>query len=303
MEQKTFRAGFIVIVGRSNVGKSTLMNALVGEKVAIVSDRAQTTRSLVRGILTEADRQIVFVDTPGMHRPRTRLGEYMMYATQQAMLGVDGAMAVFDADEPFLAGDKAVLDKLIQEGLPTVAVLNKIDRVEKPKLLEWMQRLSAYSIITDIVPVSALKQQNLDDLKDTLTQLLPEGDMLFDPDYYTDQPERVLVAELIREKALLALREEIPHGIGVEVLEMRTDADGVCNISANILCERDSHKGVIIGKQGSMLQRIGTQARKDIRAMLGQGVYLQLWVKVKQNWRDNPTVMRDLGYDKRDLVQ
>lgn len=300
-ENKLFKSGFVGILGRSNVGKSTLMNAIVGEKVAIVSDKAQTTRNAIRGILTTPEYQVVFVDTPGLHKARTRLGQYMVQAARQAVQGVDMALAVFDASEHFGYGDQGVMDTLVREDIPIIAVLNKIDKVDKQELLGWMERLGSYEQVKEILPISARKRQGIDTVLPAILKLLPQGEMLYPEEYYTDQSQRQIVAETIREKALNQLRQEIPHGIGVEILQMEADDQGKYTISANILCERDSHKGIIIGKQGAMLKTIGTHARREIRAMLGGPVFLELWVKVKEDWRDSPAVMRDLGYDRRML--
>ncbi|MDD3243625.1 MAG: GTPase Era [Eubacteriales bacterium] len=302
MSEPQFRAGFVALVGRSNVGKSTIINALVGEKVAIVSDRAQTTRNVIRGIVNGPEYQIVFVDTPGIHRPRTQLGKYMMYAADQAVMGVDVAMAVFDVSQKYGFGDQSVMDKLVRADVPVVVVLNKIDLVDKTELLSWMETLGKYDCVKDILPISAAKGQGMDTIIPTLLPHLPQGEALFDEELYTDQPMRQMAAEMIREKALWCLREEVPHGIGVEILEMREDEEtSGWYISANILCERESHKGIIIGKHGDTLKKIGTEARRDIRRMTGQPVYLELWVKVKESWRDSAAVMRDLGYDKKQL--
>ena len=297
-----YHFGFAAFVGRSNVGKSTLMNALVGEKVAIVSERPQTTRNIIRGVLNAPDGQVVFVDTPGLHVPRNRLSEYMVHAAHSAISGVDVLLAVFDVSAPMGAGDRAMMDLLAQEELPVIALLNKIDKIhDKTELLQRMQELQSYKCIQEIVPVSALRREGLDELLRTIIRFLPQGEAMFSQELYTDQSERFLVSEFIREKALRELREEIPHGIGVEILQMEEDEDERLVISANILCEKATHKGMIIGKQGSRLKRIGTQARRDIAHMMGIPVYLQLWVKVKPNWRDNLAVMRDLGYDQRHL--
>lgn len=296
-----FHSGFIALAGRSNAGKSTLLNALVGEKVAIVSDRPQTTRNIIRGVLTGEGFQMVFVDTPGMHKPRTRLGEYMVQSTKAALEGVDAVLAVFDVSEPMGIGDRAVLEAVQETGAQVVAVLNKIDKIEKPALLPRMVELSKLNYIKDIVPLSAKTGNGVDILKKVLLGMLPEGPMYFESDDYTDQPEYRIAAEIIREKAINLLRDEIPHGIGVEVLQMKPDEDGKLEIGANIYCEKASHKAIIIGKQGSTLKLIGTQARRELQGILGSGIYLQLWVKVKEGWRDDPAVMRDLGYDNRDL--
>jgi len=296
-----FHSGFIALAGRSNAGKSTLMNALVGEKVAIVSDRPQTTRNVIRGVLTGEGFQMVFIDTPGLHKPRTRLGEYMVRSAKAALEGVDAVLAVFDVSEPMGVGDRAVLDAVRESGAPAVAVLNKIDKIEKPELLPRMIELGKLDFIKEIVPISAKTGDGVDILRKVLLGFLPEGPMYFEGDDYTDQPEFRIAAEIIREKAINLLRDEIPHGIGVEILLMKQTEEGVLDISANIYIERATHKPIIIGRQGSTLKLIGTQARRELQGILGTGIYLQLWVKVKEGWRNDPSVMRDLGYDNRDV--
>jgi GTPase len=296
-----FYSGFITLTGRSNVGKSTILNALVGEKVAIVSDRPQTTRNTIRGVLNGEGYQMVFVDTPGLHKPRTRLGDYMVKSVRSALVGVDAVLAVFDASEPMGGGDRAVLESVKGSGVPVIAVLNKIDKIDKEKLLPRMVELGNLEYIKEIVPISALTGDGVELLKGILQKLMPEGPMYFDADTYTDQPEYKIAAEIIREKLINQLKEEIPHGIGVEVLQMKTEEDGKLNISANIYCDKASHKAIIIGKQGSMLKLIGTQARHELQGILGVSIYLELWIKVKEGWRDSPAAMKDLGYDSRDL--
>lgn len=296
-----FHSGFITLTGRSNAGKSTLLNALVGEKVAIVSDRPQTTRNTIRGVLTGEGYQMVFVDTPGLHKPRTRLGEYMVQSVRAALDGVDAVLAVFDVSEPMGAGDRAVLDSVKDVGVPVIVVLNKIDKIDKKELLPRMVELSKLPYVKDIVPLSAKTGDGVEILKKLLLDLLPEGPMYFEADDYTDQPEFKIVAEIVREKLINQLLEEVPHGIGVEVLAMKPDENGKIEIDATIYCERQTHKAIIIGKQGSMLKLIGTQARKELQGILGAPVHLQLWVKVKEGWRDSPAAMRDLGYDSREI--
>ncbi len=297
----TFHSGFITLTGRSNAGKSTLLNALVGEKVAIVSDRPQTTRNTIRGVLTGEGYQMVFVDTPGLHKPRTRLGEYMVQSVRAALDGVDAVLAVFDASEPTGAGDRAVLESVKDVGVPVIAVLNKIDKIDKKELLPRMVELGKLPYVKDIVPLSAKTGDGVEILKKLLLDLLPEGPMYFEADDYTDQPEFKIVAEIVREKLINQLLEEVPHGIGVEVLAMKPDEEGKIEIDATIYCERQTHKAIIIGRQGSMLRLIGTQARRELQGILGAPVHLQLWVKVKEGWRDSPAAMRDLGYDSREI--
>lgn len=299
--EKTFHSGFVTIVGRSNAGKSTLLNALVGEKVAIVSDRPQTTRNTIRGVLTGEGYQIVFVDTPGLHKPRTRLGEYMVKSAVAALEGVDAVLAVFDASEPEGEGDRAVLARARGAGAPVIAVLNKIDRIEKTKLLPRIVELGRLGFIHEIVPISAKTGDGVDIVRQVLLGMMPEGPMYFEGDEYTDQPEQRIAAEIIREKAINLLKDEVPHGIGVEILQMKQEEDGKLAVSADIYCEKATHKAIIIGKQGSMLRLIGTQARRELQGILGAGIHLELWVRVKEGWRDSPSAMRDLGYDSRDV--
>ena len=290
-------SGFIAIMGRPNVGKSTLMNAMVGEKVAIVSNRPQTTRNRIMGIYTEKDAQIVFLDTPGLHTPRTRLGEYMMKAAKDALQGIDALIVMVDATAVGKHDDQIVEDMSRYE-VKKALVLNKIDLLPKESLLALMQRYQAAGY-DDIVPVSARTGDGLAQLRALLVSYLPEGPQYFPPDAVTDQPERLICAELIREKALLHLRDEVPHGIGVEMLAMKRRGD-LMEIHATIYCERAAHKGIIIGKQGAMLRRIGQEARQDIEGLLGMRVNLQLWVKVREDWRNRPEDLRTLGYEDKE---
>ena len=297
MEKKNgFRSGFVVILGRPNVGKSTLMNALVGEKVAIVSPRAQTTRNRIMGVMTREEVQIVFLDTPGIHAPRNKLGQYMMGAVRDALEGIDAAILMLDATDVRTA-DLELLRKYANLPVKKAIVVNKIDQVDAGVLAPLLQRLGEEKADA-YLPVSALKRKGLDALVDQLAAWLPVGPKYFPDDMVTDQPERVIVAEMIREKALRNLREEIPHGIGVEVLSMENQGDETraVTIHANVFCEKDSHKGILIGKGGEMLRRIGEQARGDIERLLGQRVNLQLWVKVRPDWRNRAEDLRTLGY-------
>ncbi len=291
-------SGFIAIMGRPNVGKSTLMNAMVGEKVAIVSNRPQTTRNRIMGIYTEKDAQIVFLDTPGLHTPRTRLGEYMMKAAKDALQGIDALIVMVDATAVGKHDDQIVEDMSRYE-VKKALVLNKIDLLPKESLLALMQRYQAAGY-DDIVPISAAKGDGVEELKQLLISYLPEGPQYFPADAVTDQPERLICAELIREKALLHLREEVPHGIGVEMMAMNKLSDNLMEIHATIYCERAAHKGIIIGKQGVMLKQIGQEARQDIETLLGMHVHLQLWVKVRENWRNRMDDLRTLGYEDKE---
>lgn len=299
MENKQTKAplhsGFIAIVGRPNVGKSTLLNHFVGEKVAIVSDRPQTTRNRIMGIKTTKEYQMVFLDTPGMHTPRTKLGSYMVQSIKEAMDGMDVLMVMVDA---CAVGnhDRTIVEEMGKKKLPKILVLNKIDLLVKEKLLALMEEFSQKGYDA-IVPISATSGDGMDHLEEVILSFLPEGPMYFPEDMITDQPERVVCAELIREKAMRNLREEIPHGIGVEMMAMEQKNDNFMEIHATIYCEKESHKRIIIGKQGSMLQKIGQEARMDIERFLGVHINLQLWVKVREDWRNRKGDLRTLGYE------
>lgn len=295
--EKKFHSGFVTIVGRPNVGKSTLMNALVGEKVAIVSNRPQTTRNRIMGVMTKDDCQIVFLDTPGIHNPRTRLGEYMMQSVKEAMDGMDGVLVLVDATQVG-AHDRQIVADMSSKKVPKILALNKIDLLPKEKLLELMASF-AESGYDAIIPISAKTGDGLTELADALMKNLPEGPQYFPEDMMTDQPERLICAEMIREKALLHLRDEVPHGIGVEMMAMNKESDNFMEIHATIYCERDAHKGIIIGKRGAMLQLIGTEARQDIEQLLGMHVNLKLWVKVRPDWRNRMDDLRNLGYESK----
>lgn len=295
--EKKFHSGFVTIVGRPNVGKSTLMNALVGEKVAIVSNRPQTTRNRIMGVMTKDDCQIVFLDTPGIHNPRTRLGEYMMQSVKEAMDGMDGVLVLVDATQVG-AHDRQIVADMSSKKVPKILALNKIDLLPKEKLLELMASF-AESGYDAIIPISAKTGDGLTELADALMKNLPEGPQYFPEDMMTDQPERLICAEMIREKALLHLRDEVPHGIGVEMMAMNKESDNFMEIHATIYCERDAHKGIIIGKRGAMLQLIGTEARQDIEQLLDMHVNLKLWVKVRPDWRNRMDDLRNLGYESK----
>ena len=296
MENKQpFRSGFVAILGRPNVGKSSIMNRFVGEKVAIVSNHPQTTRSRLLGVATHADWQIVFVDTPGLHKPRTKLGEYMVKAANDAREGVDAVLCVVDGQ--FIgAGDRAILEDVAKMGSPKFLAVNKIDLCEPEKLMPQLQKLNDLGF-DQIVCVSARRGDNLDELLSMLVSAMPEGPKYFPDDMMTDQPERVLCAEIIREKALWNLRDEVPHGVGVEMLSIKEVRPGLTEIHANIYCERASHKSIIIGRQGAMLGKIGSEARKDIERLLNTHVSLKLWVKVREDWRNRAGDLRALGYE------
>ncbi len=299
--QQEYKSGFVTLIGRSNVGKSTLVNAMVGEKVAIVSDRPQTTRNQIRGVLHRPDYQIVFIDTPGLHRPHNRLGQFMVRSAGAALEDVDVVLAVMDASVPVGGGDRAVMERLATlKHTPVILVPNKIDLVPKTSLLKTMDLFREYDFVTEIVPISARTFEGVDLLEQLIAAQLKPGPRYFPEEMYTDQPERVIVSEIIREKALSLLRDEIPHGIGVEVVQMKKREDSeLVDIHADIIVERENHKGIVVGKRGDMLKKIGTRARADIESLLGSPINLQLWVKARDNWRDSVNVLRDLGYDDR----
>ncbi len=293
-----FRSGFIAIVGRPNVGKSTLMNAMVGEKVAIVSNRPQTTRNRLMGIVCGENYQMIFVDTPGIHKPRTQLGAFMMQAVQEGMEGIDALLVLLDVTAVGPT-DRQIAEDMAKKKLPVILVLNKIDLVEPQSLLRIIDMFKDAGFAA-ILPLSAKTGEGLDTLRQEILSRLPAGPKYFPDDMITDQPERVLCAELIREKALLHLREEVPHGIGVEILGMQKKSEQLMEIHADIYCERESHKAIIIGKRGAMLSLIGREARADIESLLGMHVNLQLWVKVRPEWRNSLADLRTLGYDNRE---
>ena len=295
MSEKKFRSGFVAILGRPNVGKSSIMNRIVGEKVAIVSNHPQTTRSKLLGVATGPDWQLVFVDTPGLHKPRTKLGEYMMKSASDAREGVDAVLAVVDGQR-IGGGDKAVLSDIQSMNCPRFLAVNKIDIVPPEKLMPQLAELNEFHF-DQIFSVSARTGENIDLLTRKLIEAMPEGPKYFPDDMITDQPERVMCAEIIREKALNNLRDEIPHGVGVEMLQIKKVSDNLTEIHANVYCEKESHKSIIIGKQGAMLGKIGSQARVDIERLLGTKVMLKLWVKVRLDWRNRAGDLRTLGYE------
>ncbi len=296
-EMKKFHSGFVTIVGRPNVGKSTLMNALVGEKVAIVSSRPQTTRNRIMGVMTRDDWQMVFLDTPGIHTPRTKLGNYMMQSVRDAMDGMDAMLVLVDATQVG-EHDRSIVRDMAGRKVPKVLLLNKIDLLQPEKLLALIASFADCGYDA-IIPISAKTGDGLEELTKTIAAKLPEGPKYFPDDMMTDQPERLIVAEMIREKALLHLRDEVPHGIGVEIMGMMKESDDFMEIHATIYCERDAHKGIIIGKKGAMLQQIGTEARRDIENLLDLHVNLKLWVKVRPDWRNRMDDLRTLGYENK----
>lgn len=286
----------VTIAGRPNVGKSTLTNALVGEKISIVSNKPQTTRNRIFAVLEKGNTQIVLTDTPGFHRARTRLGDYMVKVVEESVADVDVIALVVEPIANVGEQEQILIEKIKAMKAPAVLVINKIDTVEKQTLLEVIAAYSAVHDFDAIVPVSAKKRQGLDELLDELQKFAVEGPQLFPDDMITDQPERQICAEMIREKLLLCLDHEIPHGTAVEITKFSQREDGVIDIEATIICEKESHKGIIIGKKGAMLKKIGELARKDIEHFMGSKVFLQTWVKVRENWRDSQAQLRNFGY-------
>ena len=295
-----FKSGFVSIVGRPNVGKSTLMNNVVGEKIAIMSDKPQTTRNTIQAVYTDEEAQVVFLDTPGIHKPKNKLGEFMVKSATDAFKNVDLVLFVVDESKKIGPGDRKIIDDLKNIKTPVVLVLNKIDQLSEEELFDLMKMYNAEGVFKQIVPISALKGRNINELLKVIKSHLEEGPKYF-PDYMiTDQPERVLVSELIREKVLHYVHDEVPHGVAVEIERMKSRQDKeIVDISAVIYCERDSHKGIIIGKNGRKLKGIGKSARADIELLLGSQANLQLWVKVKENWRNLQNYVSNFGYTEK----
>lgn len=295
----SFQSGFVCIVGRPNAGKSTLMNAILGEKMAIVSNKPQTTRNKILTIYNEDDCQIVFVDTPGVHRPKTKLGEMMNTSVKEAMGDVDAALFLVEADRDVGETEKEIVKRLSAKNIPTILVINKIDLVEKERLLPLIDVYQGMMEFSSIIPVSALKKNGVNLVLKEVKALLPEGPKFYPDDMITDQSERTIVAEIIREKVLRLLDKEVPHGTAVVVDKMKEDG-ALVRISATIFCEKATHKGIIIGKGGAMLKRIGSYARTDIEKLLDKKVYLELWVKVKDDWRNKAGSLSDFGFGEKD---
>lgn len=297
MEQK--KSGFVSIIGRPNVGKSTLMNQIIGQKVAITSDKPQTTRNRIQTVYTDDVMQIVFVDTPGIHKSKNKLGDYMVNAAKSTLNEADVILWLVEPTDYIGAGEKSIIENLKQVNTPIILVINKIDTVKKEELLHIIDTYRTELQFAEVVPVSALKGKNTDTLLECIGKYLPYGPWFYDPDTLTDQPERQIVAELIREKALRCLEDEIPHGIAVAIDTMKFSKK-MAEIEATIVCERDSHKGIIIGKGGQMLKKIGSQARADIERMLDMKVNLKIWVKVKKDWRDSDFMLKNFGFQSKD---
>ncbi|MHC5268087.1 GTPase Era [Enterococcus sp. LJL98] len=291
-----FKSGFVAIVGRPNVGKSTLLNRIVGQKIAIMSDKSQTTRNKIQGVYTTEEAQIVFIDTPGIHKPKHRLGDFMVATAYSAMREVDIVMFMVSADKKRGKGDNLIIERLKQSKVPVYLVINKIDTVHPDDLLEIIEDYSQQMDFAEIVPISATEGNNFDRLMETLVSQMPEGPQYFPEDQVTDHPERFIVSELIREKVLFFTRDEVPHSVAVTIESMRRNENDKVEIQATVIVERDSQKGIIIGKGGKMLKLIGTKARLDIEHLLDDKVYLELWVKVQKDWRDKKTHLTDFGY-------
>jgi GTP-binding protein Era len=295
------KSGFATIIGRPNVGKSTLMNKIIGQKIAITSNKPQTTRNKIQTVYTDMEKgQIVFSDTPGIHKASNKLGEYMVEVAEHSLRDMDVVLFLVEPTNYVGAGEKHIIEVIGKSNVPAILVINKIDSVKKEELLSFIDTYSKEYNFDEIVPVSAKTGENVDELIDVIFKYLPYGPMFYDEDTITDQPEKQIVAEMIREKALHALNEEVPHGIAVTIdIMKKRKGQKVMDIEATIICERESHKGIIIGKGGEMLKKIGTNARYEIEKMLDMKVNLKLWVKVKKNWRDNDVLMKNFGYDKK----
>ena len=303
-EKKQLKSGFVTIIGRPNVGKSTMMNYLIGQKIAITSNKPQTTRNKIQTVYTCEQGQIVFLDTPGIHKAKNKLGDYMVNVAQHTLSEVDVILWLVEPSTFIGAGERHIIEQLKKTKTPVILVINKTDTVKREEILTFIDAYRKELDFAEIVPVSALKGDNTQDLIDSIFKYLPYGPMFYDEDTVTDQPQRQIVSELIREQALRCLDEEIPHGIAVSIDQMKWRADdSIVDIDATIVCERDSHKGIIIGKGGSMLKKIGSRARKEIEDLLETQVNLKLWVKVKKDWRDSDFLLKNFGYNAKDITR
>ena len=300
-ENPTYKSGFVTLIGRPNVGKSTLMNRLIGQKIAITSSKPQTTRNRIQTVLTTAEGQIVFLDTPGIHKAKNKLGDYMVSAAEHTLQQVDVILWLVEPTNFIGAGERHIIEQLKKVKSPVILVINKTDTVKKEAVLTFIDTYRRELDFQEIVPVSALKGHNTDELVKCILKYLPYGPAYYDEDTVTDQPMRQIVAELIREKALRLLEDEIPHGIAVTIESMR-EKGKICHIEATVICERESHKGMIIGKGGQMLKKIGAAARQDVEKLLEMQVNLKLWVKVKKDWRDSDFLLKNYGYNPKDVL-
>ncbi len=297
-----FKSGFVTLIGRPNVGKSTLMNHLIGQKIAITSSKPQTTRNRIQTVYTDERGQIIFLDTPGINRAKNKLGDYMLKVAQRTLNEVDVVLWLVEPSTFIGKGEQYIIEQLKKVRTPIFLIINKIDTVEEKMIFEAIEKYKDVVDFAEIIPVSALKDKNTDDIIATIFEYLSPGPMYYNEDTITDQPERQIVAELIREKALRLLDKEIPHGIAVVIDSMKVrKRKDIMDIDATIICEKDSHKGIIIGKQGSMLKKIGSQARREIENLLGMKVNLQIWIKVKKDWRDSDFLLKNYGYDKKEV--
>lgn len=302
MSEKNYKSGFVTLIGRPNVGKSTLMNHLIGQKIAITSNKPQTTRNRIQTVYTCEKGQIVFLDTPGIHKAKNKLGEYMVQAAEKTLSEVDVILWLVEPTTFIGAGERHIAEQLKKTKTPVILVINKIDTVPKTEILKYIDAYRQVYEFAEIIPASALRSRNIDTILENIFKYLPYGPQFYEEDTVTDQPQRQIVAEMIREKALRCLDEEIPHGVAVSIEKMKVRKDKeICDIEATIICERDSHKGIIIGKGGQMLRKIGSQARRDVEAMLEMKVNLQIWVKVKKDWRDSDFLIKNYGYDKKEI--
>jgi GTP-binding protein Era len=296
---KGYKSGFISIIGRPNVGKSTFLNRVIGQKIAIMSDKPQTTRNKIQGVLTVNDAQMIFIDTPGIHKPKHKLGDFMMKVAVNTLKEVDLVLFMVNAEEGFGRGEEFILEKFQSVNTPIFLVINKIDQIHPDNLLPIIESYKEKYDFKEIVPISALEGNNVERLLDQIKSLLPEGPQYYPADQVTDHPERFIITELIREKALHLTREEIPHSLAVVLDKMeRREGKDIIDVMATVIVERDSQKGIIIGKQGSMLKEIGKRARADIENLLGSKVYLELWVKVQKDWRNKMSQLRDYGFNE-----
>lgn len=301
MDNPDYKSGFVAIVGRPNVGKSTFLNRVIGQKIAIMSNTAQTTRNKIQGIYTTDEAQIVFIDTPGVHKPKSKLGDYMVQSAMSALNEVDAVLFMVNAAEKRGAGDNFIIDRLKNVKAPVYLLINKIDQVKPDDLLPVMEQYQTALPWKAVYPISALEGNNVDELLTGLVEQMPNGPQYYPADQVTDHPERFVVSELIREKIFMLTREEVPHSVDVEIESMKQKDEDHVHIEATIIVERPTQKGIMIGKGGSMLKKIGTLARQDIEHLLGSKVYLQLWVKVQPNWRDKSTLLKSYGYRRDDL--
>ena len=296
MNNEHFKSGFVAVVGRPNVGKSTLINALIDDKIVIVSDKAQTTRNRIICVYTDETKQVVFMDTPGIHKPKHKLGEYMVDAAIESLKEVEAVLFVVAGNEKRGPGDNFIIEQLGRVKVPVFLLINKIDTLSKEDLMKVIVSYQDAYAFDGIIPISAKEKDNLDEVLTVLDENLPEGPQYFPDDMITDQPERLIISDIVREKILLATRDEIPHAIAVDVDEMKTREDGTTYVRATIYCERDSQKGIIIGRRGALLKELGAAARADIQRLLATKVYLDLWVKVKKDWRNKSGMLSELGY-------